>query len=92
MTALVRSNRAGGGHFWRSWRTPNLMAYAVIGLAGVLLALAIAWPWLAVPLQFESLPFWPTLLAAGSGLFSGVSVSLLHWATAAWQARPKRRP
>ncbi|MEK7345470.1 MAG: cation-translocating P-type ATPase [Pseudomonadota bacterium] len=87
--ALILSNRAGGGRFWRSWRSPNRMAYAVIGLAGVLLALAIEWPWLSVPLKFESLPLWPTLLAIGSGLLSGVSVSVLHWAAAAWQARPR---
>jgi P-type Ca2+ transporter type 2C len=89
--ALILSNRAGGGKFWRSWRTPNLMAYAVIGLAGVFLALAIAWPWLAAPLRFESLSLWPTLLAIGSGLLSGVGVSVVHWATAAWQARPQSR-
>jgi len=89
--ALILSNRAGGGKFWRSWRTPNLMAYAVIGLAGIFLTLAIAWPWLAAPLQFEALPLWPTLLAIGSGLLSGVGVSVLHWAVAAWQARPQSR-
>ena len=90
--ALILSNRAGGGKFWRSWRTPNFIAYGVIALALVFLALAIQWPWLAVPLKFESLTLWPTLLAAGSGLLSGVSVSVLHWAAVAWQARHKPGP
>ena len=83
--ALILSNRAGGGKFWRSLRTPNFMAYGVIGMALAFLMLAIHWPWLAVPLKFEPLPLWPMLVAAASGLLSGVSVAVLHWTAAAWK-------
>lgn len=81
--ALILSNRAGGGQFWRSWRTPNATAYALIGLAGALLALAIQWPWLSGPLKFEPPPLWPLLIALASGLLSGIGITLLHWAVAA---------
>jgi len=84
--ALILSNRTGGGHFWHHLRKPNSVAYGVIGLAWVFLALAIHWPWLAEPLKFEPLPLWPTLIATGSGLLSGVSVSLLQWVAAAGPA------
>lgn len=90
-TALILSNRAGGGHFWQHLRTPNFVAYGVIGLAWVLLALAIHWPWLAEPLKFEPLPVWPTLIATASGLLSGVSVSLLQWVAAARPALARTR-
>lgn len=88
-TVLILSNRAGGGPFWQWLRTPNFMAFGVIGLAWFFLALAIHWPWLAAPLKFEPLPLWPTLIATGSGLLSGVSVSMLQWVFATWRARPK---
>ena len=87
--ALILSNRAGGGKFWRSLRTPNFMAYGVIGMALAFLMLAIHWPWLAVPLKFEPLPLWPMLVAAASGLLSGVSVAVLHWTAAAWTLQPQ---
>jgi Ca2+-transporting ATPase len=90
-TALILSNRAGGGHFWQHLRTPNFVAYGVIGLAWVFLALAIHWPWLAEPLKFEPLPLWPTLIATASGLLSGVSVSLLQWVAAARPALARTR-
>jgi Ca2+-transporting ATPase len=87
--ALILSNRAGGGKFWRSLRTPNFMAYGVIGMALAFLILAIHWPWLAVPLKFEPLPPWPMLIAAAAGLLSGVNVALLHWTAATWKLQPK---
>jgi Ca2+-transporting ATPase len=83
--ALILSNRAGAWQFWRSLRTPNAVAYAVIALAGFFLALAIHWPWLAGPLQFEPLPLWPLLMALASGLLSGVGISVLHGVMSAWQ-------
>jgi Ca2+-transporting ATPase len=86
--ALILSNRAGGGQFWRSWRTPNATAYVLIGLAGVLLALAIQWPWLSEPLKFEPPPLWPLLIALASGLLSGIGITVLHWAMAAWKPPP----
>jgi Ca2+-transporting ATPase len=85
--ALILSNRAGGGQFWRSWRTPNVMAYAVIALALGFLTLAIQWPWLAEPLKLAPLPLWPTLVATGSGLLSGVGVAVWHWAAAVRTSR-----
>jgi Ca2+-transporting ATPase len=87
--ALILSNRAGGGKFWRSLRTPNFMAYGVIGMALAFLILAIHWPWLAVPLKFEPLPLWPMLIAAAAGLLSVVNVALLHWTAATWKLQPK---
>lgn len=76
--ALILSNRAGAGQFWRSLHTPNAVAYGVIGLAGFFLALAIHWPWLSGPLQFEPPPLWPLLIALASGLLSGVGISVLQ--------------
>jgi Ca2+-transporting ATPase len=87
--ALILSNRAGAWQFWRSLRTPNAVAYAVIALAGFFLAVAIHWPWLAGPLQFEPLPLWPLLMALASGLLSGVGISVLHGVMSAWQRQPK---
>jgi hypothetical protein len=66
-----------------------IVAYAVIALAGFFLALAIHWPWLAGPLQFEPLPLWPLLMALASGLLSGVGISVLHGVMSAWQRQPK---
>ncbi len=83
--ALILSNRAGGGQFWRSLRTPNPVAYGLIALAGLFLALAIHWPWLASPLRFEPLPLWPLLIAVASGLLSGVAVTVLHAAVSTGQ-------
>jgi Ca2+-transporting ATPase len=79
---LILSNRAGGGQFWRHLRTPNWVAYGVIGLAGILLALAIHWPWLAEPLKFAPLPLGATLMATGCGLLGVVFVSFLQWTAA----------
>lgn len=87
--ALILANRAGGGKFWRSLRTPNRTAYAVIGLAMVFLALAIHWPWLATPLRFEPLPLGATVMAMGSGLLSLVSVTVLQWVVAAWPRKAR---
>ncbi|PUE08104.1 ATPase [Limnohabitans sp. T6-20] len=87
--ALILVNRAGGGKFWRSLRTPNRTAYAVIGLAMAFLALAIHWPWLATPLKFEPITLWPTVIALGSGLLSLISVSVLQWVVAAWSQKSK---
>jgi Ca2+-transporting ATPase len=87
--ALILSNRAGAWQFWRSLRTPNAVAYAVIALAGFFLALAIHWPWLAGPLQFEPLPLWPLLMALASGLLSGTGISVLHGFMSAWQRHPR---
>ncbi|PUE53204.1 cation-translocating P-type ATPase [Limnohabitans parvus] len=87
--ALILANRAGGGKFWRSWRTPNRTAYAVIGLAMAFLALAIHWPWLSTPLKFEPLPLGPTVIAMGSGLLSLISVAVLQWVVAAWPQKSK---
>lgn len=65
--SLILCNRAQRGHFWSSWRIPNVMAYAVIFLALALLALAIHWPTLATPLQLAPLPAtaWWVSLALG---------------------------
>ena len=89
--ALILSNRAGGGQFWRSLRTPNAVAYGVIALAGFFLVLAIHWPWLSGPLQFEPPPLWPWLTAVASGVLSGVGVSVLHWAMSARPSPPQGR-
>lgn len=66
--SLILSNRASPGHFWASWRVPNLTAYAVIGLALALLALAIHWPALATPLQLAPLPARAWWVSLGLGL------------------------
>jgi Ca2+-transporting ATPase len=87
--ALILANRAGGGKFWRSLRTPNRTAYAVISLAMAFLALAIHWPWLATPLRFEPLPLGATVIAMGSGLLSLASVSVLQWTVAAWPQKSR---
>ena len=87
--ALILSNRAGGGQFWRSLRTPNKMAYGLIALAGLFLALAIHWPWLSSPLRLAPVPLWPLLIALGSGLLSGVGITVLHAAMSAVQRTPR---
>jgi Ca2+-transporting ATPase len=79
---LILSNRAGVGQFWRHLRTPNFVAYGVIGLAATSLAMAIHWPWLAEPLKFAPLPLGATLMATGSGLLGWVFVSLLQMTAA----------
>jgi hypothetical protein len=89
---LILSNRAGGGQFWRSLRTPNKMAYGLIALAGSFLALAIHWPWLSSPLRLAPVPLWPVLIALGSGLLSGVSITVLHAAMNAVQRTPRPLP
>ena len=77
--ALIAVNRAEPGHFWASLRVPNPSAWGVIVLAFGLVLLGMHWPWLAIPLKFETLGAVPWAVAVAMGGLGLLVMANLQW-------------
>ncbi len=75
--ALILSNRSGIRPIWATMRTPNRTMWTVIGLAAVLLLLALYLPWATTVLRFARLSTDTLALACLLGLSSALWIEAI---------------